>query len=72
VRSSAGLRPAAPDNHRSGTVIANHDSTYSRIGPCTPKPSPAERQCERHEAGVIGWVACRHVQPMLKTNDHDL
>ena len=53
MRPAAGLRPAAADDH----AILDDDRADRRIGPGAAQPAAAERQRERHEAGVI---ALRH------------
>ena len=52
----AAVRPAASSRARRSPAhpIVSHDHrTDRRIGPGAPEPAPAERQRERHEAGVI-------------------
>ena len=49
MRPPAGLRPAAADND---AVLDDHRADR-RIGPGAAEPAPAERERQRHEAGIL-------------------
>lgn len=52
MRTSAGLRPAPPDDH----PVLDDDGADGRVRPGAPLPAPTECQCKVHETaiGVLG------------------
>ena len=51
--AAAGLRPAAPDDHRTIALRAHHHGADRGVGPGAPEPAAAEPQGERHEMKVV-------------------
>jgi hypothetical protein len=54
MRPATGLGPAAPDNDRTIRSGSDDDGANRRIGPGPAEATPAERQRQVHEAGIIG------------------
>ena len=60
MRTAAGLRPAASDDHRAIGLPPHHHGADGGVGPGAPEPAPAERQGQLHEAKVVVRIGPRH------------